>query len=36
MSADAVLILGDGFALVFEEAVKGGRGKYLLSERKKR
>ena len=30
---DAVLILGQGFALVFGEVMKGGRGKYLLSER---
>lgn len=30
---DAVLILGDGFAVVFGEPVKGGRGKYLLSEK---
>ena len=27
---DAVLILGNGFAVVFGEVVKGGRGKYLL------
>lgn len=31
-SADAVLILGDGFAVVFGEAMKGGRDKYLLVE----
>lgn len=29
---DAVLILGDGFAVVFGEVMKGGRGKYLLAE----
>lgn len=27
---DAVLILGNGFAVVFGEVMKGGRGKYLL------
>ena len=27
---DAVLILGDGFAVVFGEVMKGGRGKFLL------
>ncbi len=30
---DAVLILGDGFAIIFEEPEKGGRGKFWLSER---
>ena len=29
---DAVIILGDDYAVVFAEAVKGGRGKYLLCE----
>lgn len=29
---DAVLILGSGFAVIFGEVMKGGRGKYLLSE----
>ena len=29
---DAVLILGSSFAVVFGEPMKGGRGKYLLSE----
>ena len=29
---DAVLILGSTFAVVFGEPMKGGRGKYLLSE----
>ena len=29
---DAVLILGSSFAVVFGEPIKGGRGKYLLSE----
>ncbi len=32
LSLDAVLIMGSGFALVFGEPVKGGRGKFLLSE----
>ena len=27
---DAVIIVGDGFAVVFGEVMKGGRGKYLL------
>ena len=31
---DAVLILGSTFAVVFGEPMKGGRGKYLLSETK--
>ncbi len=30
---DAVLILGSTFAVVFGEPMKGGRGKYLLSEK---
>ncbi len=30
---DAVIILGDGFALVFGEAEKGGRDQFLLSEK---
>ena len=29
---DAVLILGSTFAVVFGEPMKGGRGKYLLSD----
>ena len=33
LSFDAVLILGNGFAVVFGEVMKGGRGKYLLSEK---
>ena len=33
LSFDAVLIMGDGFAVVFGEVMKGGRGKYLLSEK---
>ena len=32
MCSDAVLILGSTFAVVFTEAMKGGRDKYLLSE----
>ena len=32
MSTDAVLILGSTFAIVFGEAEKGGREKYLLCE----
>ncbi|MBR2743368.1 MAG: hypothetical protein IKD89_07240 [Clostridia bacterium] len=32
MSTDSVLILGSGFAVVFGEAEKGGREKYLLCE----
>lgn len=31
--AGAVLILGDGFAVVFTEAVQGGRDRYLLCEK---
>ena len=31
---DAVLILGDSFAVVFGEVSRGGRGKYLLAEPK--
>ena len=34
ISLDAVLILGSTFAIVFGEPMKGGRGKYLLSEAK--
>ena len=30
---DAVIILGDGFAMVFGEAQKGGRDQFLLSEK---
>ena len=30
---DAVLILGSSFAIVFGEPMKGGRGKFLLSEK---
>ena len=33
MCPDAVLILGSTFAIVFGEPMKGGRGKYLLSEK---
>ncbi len=32
MCFDAVLIIGSTFAVVFGEVMKGGRGKYLLSE----
>ena len=32
VSPDAFLILGSTFAVVFGEPMKGGRGKYLLSE----
>ncbi|MBO5994673.1 MAG: hypothetical protein J6Q41_04100 [Firmicutes bacterium] len=32
MSLDAFLILGDGFAIIFGEPVKGGREKYLVVE----
>ena len=32
MSLDAFLVLGDGFAVVFGEPVKGGREKYLVVE----
>ena len=32
MCPDAVVIMGNGFAVVFGEPVKGGRGKFLLSE----
>ena len=34
MSFDAVIIIGKDFAAVFGEVMKGGRGKYLLSEYK--
>jgi len=30
---DAVIIMGSTFAIVFGEPMKGGRGKYLLSEK---
>ena len=30
---DAVIIMGSTFAVVFGEPMKGGRGKYLLSEK---
>ncbi len=33
ISLDAVLIMGSTFAVVFGEPLKGGRGKYLLSEK---
>ncbi len=33
ISLDAVLIMGSTFAVVFGEPMKGGRGKYLLSEK---
>ncbi len=32
MSLDAFLVLGDGFAMVFGEPMKGGREKYLVVE----
>ena len=32
MCLDAVLIMGSGFAVVFGEPMKGGRGKFLLAE----
>ena len=32
LAPDAVLILGNGFAIVFGEPYRGGRGKYLLTE----
>ena len=32
MCLDAVLIMGSSFAVVFGEPMKGGRGKFLLSE----
>ena len=32
MCLDAVIILGSSFAIVFGEPLKGGRGKFLLSE----
>ena len=31
---DAVLIIGSTFAVVFGEPMKGGRGKFLLSEKR--
>ena len=33
MSFDASIILGDGFAVIFSEAEKGGRDRFLLSEK---
>ena len=33
MCPDAVLIIGSTFAIVFGEPMKGGRDKYLLSEK---
>ena len=33
MCCDAAVILGSDFAVVFGEAVKGGREKYLLTEK---
>ena len=33
MSMDAVLILGDGFAVVFGEPYVAGRGKYLMTDK---
>ena len=32
MCPDAVIIMGSSFAVVFGEPMKGGRGKFLLSE----
>ena len=32
---DAVIIIGNGFSMVFTEPMKGGRDKYLLSEKGK-
>jgi len=32
MSLDAVIIMGSTFAVIFGEPMKGGRGKFLLSE----
>ena len=34
MCPDAVLVIGGTFAVIFGEAMKGGREKYLLSEGK--
>lgn len=33
MSFDAVIILGDDFAIVFGEVEKGGRDRFLLTEK---
>ena len=33
MCLDAVIIMGSSFAIVFGEPMKGGRGKFLLSEK---
>ena len=33
ISLDAVLIVGSTFAIVFGEPMKGGRGKFLMSEK---
>ena len=33
MCPDAALVIGDDFAIVFGEPMKGGRGKYLLAEK---
>ena len=33
LCCDAVLIIGNGFAVVYGEPMKGGRGKYLLTEK---
>ena len=35
-SMDAVIIMGSDFAVVFGEVMKGGRGKYLLTENNKK
>ncbi len=35
MGCDAAVIIGNTFAVVFSEAMKGGREKYLLSEEKR-
>ena len=34
MCPDAVIIMGSSFAIVFGEPMKGGRGKFLLSEKR--
>ncbi len=34
VGTDDALIIGDGFCMVFGEAMKGGRGKYLLTARR--
>ena len=33
MCCDAVVMIGEGYAVVFGEPMKGGRGKYLLTEK---